>query len=315
MGISMPGTLVLSVMTSLVLLAGPVGAQSKAQPTAAPDPSASSATPERAMITSGLDSEAVAQANPELAVWLDAGDSGRVLGLLEPELTATPKGALVLLNNEGLSADAGVIGALREPLAKAGWAALSLGLPMPVYALQKAWQMEAEPLPSTPTDTPPEDAALKANDSVMIDVMAKDLKALEDAYRTQQHQRLQAVIDELGRRGYSSVVLLGLGRGADVVAREIAANRPSVSALIWLAPTFRASREQPLTGLMKSVDQPVLELFSQREQANEASQRQALMNRAGHRQYQQQPVSMDLPPVRRDASQIAARITAWLDRP
>ncbi len=318
MGISKPGAFRLSVMMWL-LLAWDAGAQSAVQPAASPGQSSGQNAPamplERATITSGLDSEALARANPDRVVWLDAGDSGRVLGLLEPERSASPKGAVVLLNNEGLSADAGVIGALRAPLAEAGWAALSMGLPMPDYALQKAWQMEAEPLPVTPTETPaPVDAAAKTNDSVMIDVIEKDLKTLEQAYRKQQHERLQAAIGELVRRGYSPVMLLGLGLGADVIVREVAANRPAVSALIWLTPTFQAGRAQSLPDLMKAVNLPVLELFSQREQSKEAGQRQALMSRAGHQQYRQQPVAMERPPVRRDAAQIAARITAWLER-
>lgn len=316
MGMSLRSAGLRYVVLALLMLAGSAAAQTAA--TAPAKPSGQNeppAQPERVMITSGLDSEAVAKANPEQAVWLDAGESGRVLGLLEPEQNTPPKGALVLLNDEGLSADAGVIGALREPLAEAGWAALSVGLPMPAYALQKARQMAAEPLPSALAGPPAStDSAANANGSVMIDVMEKDVKGLLSAYRKQLHERLQAAIDELARRGYSPVALLGLGRGAEAIAREVAANRPSVSAVIWLAPTFQAGREQPLPELMKSVSQPVLELFSQLEQSKDAGQRQALMTRAGHRQYQQQPVSMGQPPARRDAAQIAARITAWLER-
>lgn len=315
MGIFTSHTLLTLFITALLLVAGPaLAVETAAAPSAgASDPA--SAPPERAMVTSGLDSEAVARANPQQAVWLDAGDSGRVLGLLEPEQTPSPNGALILLNDEGLSADAGIIGALRQPLAAAGWAAMSLGLPMPAYALQKARQVAAESPPAPSPEAPATaDTAPKASDSVMIDVMEKGLKGLTDAYRKQLRERLQAAIDELAKRGYSPIVLLGLGQGADVITRDVAANRPSVSALIWLAPSFQTGRDQPLTELMKTVNQPVLELFSQREQSGDARQRRALMNRSGYRQYWQQPVAMALPPVRRDAAQVAARVTAWLAR-
>lgn len=309
------------ILAALLALALPAAAETETKAPANPEDSSASKPPERATITSGMDSEAIARANPEQAVWLEAGDSGRVLGLLAPEQSAPAKGAIILLNDEGLPADAGVIGALRESLAETGWAALSLGLPLPPYALQKARRMEAEPLPSTPSEAPPDanpgaaGGAPKAGDSVMIDVMQKDIKGLEDAYRKLLHEQVQAATEELGRRGYSRVVLVGLGRGAEVITHEVAANGTSAGALIWIAPVFAANRGQPLPDLMKAVKEPVLELYSNRRQAEVARHRRSIMARVGAHQYSQQPVTMGLPPDPRDAGQLAARMTGWLAPP
>lgn len=307
-------------LVALLVLLAPLTAGAETPASGKPDDGQAPTSPERAMITTDMDSEAAARASPEQAVWLDAGDSGRVLGLMAPEQNTPAKGAVILLNDEGLPADAGVIGALREPLAKAGWAALSLGLPLPTYALQKVRQMEAEPLPSTPSGAPPDASpdtggtAPKAGDSVMIDVMQKDIKGLEAAYRKLLHEHLQAAVAELGRRGYSPVILVGLGRAAEVITQEVAANGTPVAGLVWVAPVFAPEQRKRLPDLMKAVKQPVLELYSHRRQAKAADQRQAMMARAGVGEYRQQPVNMDLPPEARDARQLAGRITGWLAR-
>lgn len=271
----------------------------------------------RVMISTGLDSQAIARKWPDHAVWLEPEEE-RVLALFEPEADTPAKGALVILADEGQSAASGLAGALRQPMARAGWAVMTLGLEPPPYALQRAHRQ--------PRRSAPDESKEGADDtgSVMIDVMdSVDVEELEDQYQTRIQKALAAAAGNLAGRGYERVAVAGIGVAAGHVARM--ANSESVgsgevSALIWIAPVFDRDSSAALTEWLSGAGQiRVLELHSSRapdvmEGAGLRSpkQREAALRREGVASYTRQPVAMAEQPQPRNAAALANRLSAWL---
>ncbi|WP_166263422.1 DUF3530 family protein [Marinobacter caseinilyticus] len=285
-----------------------------ASPTSPPSANPSP-MPSRAMVTLGLNSEALAERFPERAVWLETELYGRALVLFEPERAAKAAGAVLMLADEGQSADTGVIEALRQPLTEAGWAAMTLGLPALPLALEQSRRVRQAPRPVNTADEGGGASveAAAAPDSVMIDVMDDDkINALEDRYYNRVQAQLSAAVMELTRRGYQRVLLVGLGQGAMQATRQAIAGKVMTPAVVWIAPEFDAIDRSALVDLLKSADDlPVLELTSSRARGPFAQARKSLMQREGIRRYRQQLVAMPPRPLPRDALQLANRITAW----
>lgn len=275
---------------------------------------ASAANRERAMISSGLDSDAIAAKWPDAAVWLEPPEEDRVLALFEPEAETPAKGALVILADEGQSAASGLAGALRQPMARAGWAVMTLGLEPPPFALQQAHRQQAAAAPEQ----------LQEGDdvgSVMIDVMdSVDVEELEDQYRTRIQKSLAMSVGHLEDRGYERVAVAGIGLAAGHVARMTGAGGGDVSELIWIAPVFDHNDSAALTEWLSGGGQiRVLELHSSRAPKTMAGaglrspkQREAAFRREGIATYTRQPVAMAERPEPRDAPALANRISAWL---
>lgn len=273
----------------------------------------------RPMISTGLGSEAIAREWPEAAVWLELPDNSRVLALFEPETGARAKGALVVLADESQSAASGLAGALRRPMAKAGWAVLAVGLEPAPYAVQQARRQQEPDSAGGPGDEGDAgDAGGEEAESVMIDVM--DNGALEDlaeSYRTRVQETLAAAADYLADRDYSNLTLVGVGRGADHVTRR-AVNGGSVAALVWVAPEFEPDQSPALPKRIGDAGSlRVLELHSSRRQAddrtNSSADRAAAFRRAGVERYTRQTVAMAGRPEARDAPALANRMASWLE--
>lgn len=264
--------------------------------------------PVRAMVSAGLDSEILAMAYPDQVVWLESERFGRALALFEPEQTAEPKGAVLLLTDEGQSAGAGLAGAVRGPFAEAGWAAMTLGLPAPPLALEQARKAERQQ-----PDVVNAGAATEPQ-SIMIDVMDSDeLNEQGEDYRARIQVHLAAAMVDLRERGYSRLVLVGVGRGAGHVISQLADGAAEPAALVLIAPEFEAAEWQPVIKSLKAVSSlSVLDIFSSRAGRAAAQERQSRMRREGIASYQQQAVAMAPRPLPRDARGLVNRVTAWL---
>lgn len=264
---------------------------------------------ERAMVSPGLDSETLAMAYPDQAVWLESERFGRALALFEPEQTAQPRGAVLLLADEGQSADAGLAGAVRGLFAKAGWAAMTLGLPALPLALEPARKAERQPPDAADADAAPEPQ------SIMIDVMESDdvLDDLREDYRARIQAHLAAAVVDLKARGYSRLVLVGVGRGAGHAISQVAGGAAGPAALVLIAPEFETAERQPAIDSLSAVATlSLLDIVSSRSDRAAAKVRQSRMKREGMTGYQQQAVAMGPRPLPRDARGLVNRVTAWL---
>jgi hypothetical protein len=282
---------------------------------------ASSADRKRTMISTGLDSGAIAKNWPDAAVWLEPPEEGRVLALFEPETDSPAKGALVVLSDEGQSAVSGLAGALRRPMAEAGWAVMTLGLEPPPYALQQIHRQQASASPDDAKGQSGGDEDTGDSESVMIDVMdSVDVEELENQYRTRIQKALSMAVDNLVDRGYERVAVAGIGLAAGHVARMASTDSGDVSALIWIAPVFDSNESSALTEWLSGNGQiRVLELHSSRVPEvmgggafSSPKQREAAFRRAEITTYTRQPVAMAERPEPREAPALANRISAWL---
>lgn len=286
---------------------------------------AGSKTKSRPFISTGLNSEALAAQRPDQAVWLDTGSHGRVVGLLEREAMAPAKGAVLVVADEGQTADSELAGALRQPLAAAGWATMTLGLELPPYPVIRARSLPPEAGSPEPTEEAPvtgsetESGQPPAESgSIMIDVIDEaDLDQLREDYREKLDTQVGAAISHLRGQGYQRVALVGVGRGAAPVARlamnGIGKGQGEPQALIWAAPILDNAALETLGGARAS-DLRILDLQSGRASDAAASTRLSTLRRAGFRGYDQQQVAMAPRPTAKDARQVASRISAWLQR-
>jgi hypothetical protein len=278
---------------------------------------------ERITISLGLNHSALAAAYPELAVWLETDDHGRILTLFKPESVEKPKGAVLILGDEGQGADTGLVGALRDPLVRAGWAVMGMGLSeLSLPLAQARRRMEEQARAGTGDGPAPARAEAPAaagnqgpeSEAVMIDVMTDDnFESRSDARDAEVQAHLAAALADLSGRGYQQLVLVGVGRGAAHVARRAIADGGAGVSLVWIAPQFGPADLDNLAEDFRAGGPiPLLELTSSRDARQPAKKRQALMKRQGVASYTQQPVAMSDPPEARNAGQLAGRITAWL---
>lgn len=194
----------LSILAIGVLVGEPSALAQEADASQGEPANASAAEARRAMISTGLDSNAIAAKWPDAAVWLQPPDEDRVLALFEPEVDTPAKGALVILADEGQSAASGLAGALRQPMARAGWAVLTLGLEPPPYLLQQAYQQRGVAALEASQESAANGSDGEADNvgSVMIDVMdSVDVEELEDQYRTRIQKALSVAVKHLADRG------------------------------------------------------------------------------------------------------------------
>ena len=272
--------------------------------------------PERGMVSSGLDSANLALAYPGQAVWLESERSGRGFALFEPEQTARAEGALLLLADEGQSANAGLAGAIRAHFGEAGWASMTLGLPaMPLALEQARRERRGQPaMADKEEDGETEAEAEAAPASIMIDVMDSDeLDKMEADYRAGVQAHLVAAVGDLTERGYSRLVLVGVGRGAAHMISLADKGPAKPAALVMITPEFEADEQASMFASLKAAQGlPVLDIVSSRPGRPVARKRQSRMKREGVTGYQQQAAAIGARPLPRDAQGLANRITAWL---
>lgn len=318
-----PVTRLLLVLAIVIVVGAPAVSAQEDEESQGEETQASASDRRRAMISTGLDSEAIAARWPDAAVWLEPPDEDRVLALFEPEKETPASGALLILADEGQSVASGLAGALRQPMARAGWAVMTVGLEPPPYAVQQARRQQA----ITDAEMSRSNAGnggtgnTDAGESIMIDVMdGVDVEELEDQYRTGIQKTLSVAVGDLKDKGYDRVAVAGIGTASGHVARMAPTAGGDVSALVWIAPVFARSDSSDLTEWLSEAGQiRVLELHSSRapEVAEGAGlrspkEREAAFRRADITAYTRQPVAMSDRPEPRDAPALANRLSAWL---
>lgn len=319
---------ILFVPVAVLMIVSSAAVYSQEPPQPAPEKPAVAS--ERPMVSTGLGAEAIARNHPDAAVWLAAEGQEPTLALFQPEQELPARGALVILADEGVSAASGVVDALRAPLSRAGWAVMTLGLPAPPFAVQEWLRQQNNTVPGAGTEPAgePADAQGEETDqeqepeeksSVMINVMESvpPDKALEQ-YRETVMASLDAAVDALQEREYKRIVLVGVGRAAGHVTRQVRADGRA-SDLIWIAPRFYIDESAGLTELLAAARSPsILELYStfpgDKTLDRVAREREAAMERSGISGYERQPVAMARQPQAREARKLSNRISAWLKR-
>lgn len=292
----------------VLVAAVPWTSASSQEPEEKPQEAEQRELPERAMVSPGLDSANLALAYPDQVVWLESERFGRALALFEPEQTAQPAGAVLLLADEGQSANAGLAGAIRKHFVEAGWAAMTVGLPAMPLALEQARRIERRQPTGADAD------ADAVSESIMIDVMNSDeMDKMETDYRARVQVHLAAAVDDLTERGYSRLVLVGVGRGAGHIISQGEDGPAEQTPLVMITPEFETAEVETIVARLKAVAGiPVLDIVSSRSARAPAKERQSRMKREGITGYQQQAVAIGPRPLPRDAQGLANRITAWL---
>lgn len=298
-------------------MAGPLSAQSPENQARTEEPQTKQASPSegrRAMVAGGHDHQALADAFPEQARWLEPEGHDRALALFMRQQTAAPKGAVLILADEGHRASDGVAGAMREPFARVGWATLSVGLPALPPALERARRHREETAIAAATRGKTEDGTNGDDSAVMIDVMdGGDGPDALQVYRERLHAQLLSALELLREEGYQRIALLAVGRGTGVItrlAREASLVRPQ---LVWVGPEFGPVPEPALVSQLQEAGSPaVLDIVSHRQRGGVADRRRVALAAAGLRVYSQQRLAMAQPPLSRDARQIVNRVSGWL---
>ena len=270
----------------------------------------------RSGFSTGLGEWALVPRYPEQAVWLDLDDEGRALGLFLPEYVTPATGALLILADEGQTADEGVLGSLRVALAERGLAVMTVGLGLPPEAIRRhRMDVMAPGLDDDAGQNP--DQGGNTPDSVMIDVAEEPpFDDLTADFRNSVRTILSAGVAVLQQRGYERVGVLGMGWSADYVT-DWAADAAAVSAVVWLAPRFPARQAVTLPSLLKERNGgqgwPVLDLHgSGGRSGTEGQARAAAFARADVAGYDRQPVALNRPLRAEDARRVASRVSAWL---
>jgi len=161
--------------------------------------------------------------------WFEAGTE-KWLALVEPEITGTPQGAVILLHDSGQHLDSpGVIAQLRKGLPEYGWMTVSLYNPL-------------------------------LHGSALTEKNASDaLKAAQAAVRT--------AIEKLSGQGINHWVLLGYGSGATLAAAMLAADPGTLRGFIAvsLASSLEADPVRFTPAHLQKIMLPVLDIYAERD--------------------------------------------------
>ncbi len=262
---------------------------------------------ERSFSQSGLGAAALAQHLPHLTVWLEPENSPRVLALFEREVSAEADGAVVVLSDEGQTANDRLLEGLRKRLTDAGWATMTLGLESPSIALQRAREQAAvgsgDQVDKSSEEAPAGQSVIDVNEQAVADLL--------DSHRQTLNARQQAAVEWLNAQDYGNVVLVGVGRGANAVREYLPDAHGSVRRVAWVGADFGGlNPAQAAESLVGVEGIPILDLYSSRQTG--VDERRAAFTRAGIREYRAIPMAVDVRPRPRAAGPIANRLIGWL---
>lgn len=178
--------------------------------------------------------------------------------------TGSPQGAVLIVHDNGHHQDwPHVVHDLRQYLPVVGWSTLSISMP-PV------------PAPRVPPRQL-EDASVVAGSAAGFEPN-EDFLPMVDA-------RLEASVNELIRRGYLNIALVGVGSGAYQVTRFVANSAPQGEGFGFglILMDARPQDTAALAALLSQLDIPVLDLYLNRnpQSTQAAQQRRAALQRAG----------------------------------
>ncbi|MFY0665437.1 MAG: DUF3530 family protein [Natronospirillum sp.] len=178
--------------------------------------------------------------------------------------TGTPQGAILIVHDNARHQDwPHIVHDLRQYLPVVGWSTLSIALP---------------PLPAP--RVPPR----VLDDEEIVPGSAAGFEPDED-YLPMVDARIEESVNELIRRGFLNIALVGVGSGAYQVTRYLTTNAPEGEGfgfgLIML--DARPQDTAAIMPLLNQLETPVLDLYLNRstQSTQAAQQRRAALNRAG----------------------------------
>jgi hypothetical protein len=258
---------------------------------------------ERYFIRSTGDSGMLAQLHPHLATWLEPEGAPRVLALVEREATSAPKGAVVVLADEGQTANDPLLEGMRRRLTKAGWATMTLGNDQVGPSLQLARQRMAVGEAGATADGSGQD------EPVMIDVNDQAAEDLLQAHREEMNARLASAVAWFLERDYSQVILVGAGRGAVAVNEYLPSAPETVTRVAWVAPEFEGLSPGELATSLGGLPVEFLDLYPSRSSGG--AERGAAFRRAGVTGYKALGIPLAGGSAAPHSRAIASRLAGW----
>lgn len=258
---------------------------------------------------------------PDQAVMLDNGE-GTFAALELRETVARRQGAALIVTDAGQSPDSPLAHALRHHLPPGGWRTLSLTLPetgikaMPERIFSPGGLGDGS---EGEEETEAEEDQTEPR-GLTLEVMSgeKPNGEAQEVFQAQALARVAAGVLHLRQAGYNNLVLIGIGAGADTVARFVQQNPQQLPAgelgMVWLAPRFKAPLDQDLEALFGAGwEVPVLDLVDSRTaQKKAAAGRRADADRGNFANYRQQTVPLTGVESAGSHKRIAYRVRGWL---
>lgn len=212
------------------------------------------------------------------ALWLDAAGTPFLALEIEGDGKVLKGGAILLHDQNGFPDGPGLIGVLRQGLARNGWETLALQLPMAAAdAPQGEWQALV-----------PEAGA-----------------------------RLEAAIQRFTQRKIKHLVIIGEGLGARMALEYLAKNKKTmVKGLILLGLSVDGPEDASLAAL-KKIKVPVLDLCAQQSQAADPEgqrKRRQMARYAGNADYQQNSIQGAVTGFPGHEQLVLMRLKGWLGR-
>lgn len=316
---------------------------SAADEPAAPPPSAGPApvtierppTPSR---SEAMAANLVRQLSASEFVSLKEGE-GDFVALWRPANVGSPKGVIILLPDEGESADwPRGIGPLRRGLPDHGWHTLSLSLPdspAPLFPPAAAEEQALEQ-PSEGTDAeaeqvataeapneagylPEETAASPAEPPLEADdaEVSSDKPAPQPSQPERIAERIEAALAFARSKQPTAIVLLGQGTGGYWAARYLQQQSPAdVRQLIMVQPRQPEGQDEPLAKLVPALKLATGDFYYKDGVGNQSAARERLnaSRRIDHPAYQQVGLPLHSGNRQVDQEQLLRRVRGWLDK-
>ena len=299
----------------------PANAETSAEPAASDSGSGEHVTPaERSQDKAQALQEQLPASEQRL---LNAGDD-TFLALWKPANTPTPKGIVILLPDDGESADwPQSIGPLRKRLPDAGWHTLSLTLPDP-YAQAPAASAETEPAAS---DNTPAETAASATDPATESAPTNEAAETPDSppASAEQHSkrvlaRVQAGFEFAQQQPPGKIILLGHGTGGYWATEFLAQNSNSnskIQGLLLVSATVPDGLSPDIEERLPKLQLAIGDFFFKDPQsaATGAQLRKQAALRSKHPAYRQVALSALPGNPQVEQEQLYRRVRGWLDKP
>ena len=252
---------------------------------------------------------------------LKAGDDS-FLALWKPANTPNPKGTLILLPDDGESADwPQSIGPLRKRLPDAGWHTLSLTMPDPYVQIPTASDAvepaatdnapagTAEPGTAPAADPAPASKAAETSDVPSVSVEQHSKRLLT---------RVQAALEFAQQQPPGSIILLGHGTGGYWATEFLAQNSSSkIQGLLLVSATVPDGLSSDIEEQLPKLQLAIGDFFFKDPQgaAAGAQLRKQAALRSKHPAYRQVALGALSGNPQVEQEQLYRRIRGWLDKP
>ena len=250
---------------------------------------------------------------------LKAGDDS-FLALWKPANTPTPQGIVILLPDDGESADwPQSIGPLRKRLPDAGWHTLSLTLPDPYAQAPVASVDVTAATDNTPAETAePETAPSAASAPASAATEASDAhSASVEQHSKRVLARIQAGLAFAQQQSPGKIILLGHGTGGYWGMEFLAQNNNSkIQGLLLLSATAPAGLSPDIEERLPKLQLAIGDFFfnDPPSAAAQAQLRKQAALRSKHPAYRQVALSALPGNPQVEQEQLYRRVRGWLEK-